>query len=144
MANFRYLIFGLLVLGFFSGAKTEGADWKFLKTSFQGEFFYDTENITRSPENTVGVWLRIVYSKEFKQKEGLDHLSQTVGLWEINCKNKEVCLLSTTHYSGESEILPPQVWLPPEWKSIGPDTIIEVLRKELCKTGSCILEGNKE
>jgi len=144
MHNLRCLIFGLMVLGFFSGARTEGADWKYLKTTTQGEFFYDRERISRSSAHIVGVWLRIVYSKEFKEKERLDDLTQAVGLWEINCRDKRVCLLSTTHYSGEGEISPPQVWLPPEWNSIGPDTIMDALYNELCEKEGCIFEGHKE
>ncbi|MGZ3568177.1 MAG: surface-adhesin E family protein [Thermodesulfobacteriota bacterium] len=144
MANFRCLIVGLMIISFFNSLETEGADWRFLKNNFQGEFFYDTERITRSSEEVVGVWLRIVYSKEFKEKEGLDNLSQTVGLWEINCRNKQICLLSTSHYSVEGEILPPQVWLPPEWKPIGPNTIMGALYKELCKKEGCVFEGQKE
>lgn len=123
----------MIILGFLIGAETEGAEWRFLKTTSEGEFFYDAENLTRSSEHIVGVWLRVVYSKEFNKKEGLNHLSQSIGLWEINCKEKEVCLLSTTHYSEEVEILPPQAWLPPEWKPIRPETIIDALHKELCR-----------
>ena len=134
----------IVALAVFAYSETYGADWKFLKAGLQGEFFYDTERVTRSSENAVGFWLRIVYSKGFKEKEGLDKLKQTVGLWEMNCRDKQVCLLSTTHYYGEGEISPPQVWLPPEWNSIGPDTVMDALYKELCKNEGCILEGNKE
>jgi len=74
----------VVALGVFAYSEIYGADWKFLKASFQGEFFYDTQRITRSSENIGGVCLRIVYSREFKEKEGLDNLNQTVGLWEIN------------------------------------------------------------
>ena len=145
MSRIESAVFGVVVvLGVAGYSEIYGADWKFLKANFQGEFFYDTERITRSSENTVGVWLRIVYSKEFKEKEGLDNLNQTVGLWEINCRNKQVCLLSTLHYSGEGEISAPQVWLPPEWKSIGPDPIMDALYRELCKKEGCIFQGNKE
>lgn len=145
MSRVGSAVFGMVVaLGVFGYSEVYGADWKFLKGNFQGEFFYDTERITRSSENIVGVWLRTVYSKEFKEKEGLDNLDQTVGLWEINCRDKQVCLLSTSHYSREGEISPPQSWLPPEWKSIGPDTIMDALYKELCKKEGCILERNKE
>ncbi len=144
MPYFRCLIFGLTVLGFFCRTGAEGADWKYLKTNIQGELFYDTERITRSSEHIVGVWMKIVYSKEFKEKEGLDDLNQTVGLWEINCRDKKVCLLSTSHYSGEGEISPPQVWLPPEWSSIGPGTVMDALYNELCNKEGCIFEGNKE
>jgi len=76
---------------------------------------------------------KIVYSEKFKKEEGLDHLSETVGLWEINCQEKKMYLLSTSHTSKEGEISPPQVWLPPEWKSISPGTIMDTLYKELCK-----------
>jgi len=145
MSRIEPVVFGIIVaLGAFGYSEIYGAEWKFLKGGSQGEFFYDTERITRSSENVVGFWLKIVYSKEFKEKEGLDKLNQTVGLWEINCRDKQVCLLSTTHYSGEGEISPPQVWLPPEWNSIGPDTILDALYKELCKKEGCVLEGNKE
>jgi len=145
MSRIESAAIGMVVaLGVFGYSELYGADWKFLKESYQGEFFYDTERITRSSENTVGVWLRIVYSKEFKEKEGLDNLNQTVGLWEINCRNKQVCLLSTLHYSGEGEISAPQVWLPPEWKSIGPDPIKDALYRELCKKEGCIFQDNKE
>jgi len=145
MSRIKSPVFGVVVvLGIFGYSEMYGVDWKFLKTSFQGEFFYDTERITRSSQDTVEVWLRIVYSKEFKEKEGLDNLHQTVGLWEINCRDKQVCLLSTSHYTKEGEISPPQIWLPPEWKSIGLDTIMDTLYKQLCKKEGCILEDNKE
>jgi hypothetical protein len=134
MVKIKLLFFLFIItFGIFSYTVIYGAAWKFLQTNSQGEFFYDSENITRSKGNIVGVWLKIVYSKEFKEKEGLDDLNQTVGLWEINCQDKKVCLLSTSHYSKEGEISAPQVWLPPEWKSIAPNTIMDTLYKELCK-----------
>jgi len=86
-----------------------------------------------SSGNIVGVSLKIVYSEKFKKEEGLGHLSEPVGLWEINCQEKKMYLLSTSHTSKEGEIWPPQVWLPPEWKSISPGTIMDTLYKELCK-----------
>ncbi len=135
MLRLKSIVFGFVIigLGIFTYTEVYGADWKFLQTNFQGEFFYDVENITRSAGNNVGVWLKIVYSEKFKEQEGLNHLSQTVGLWEIDCQGKKICLLSTSHYSKEGEISAPQVWLPPEWKSISPNTIMDTLYKELCK-----------
>lgn len=134
MVKIKLLFFVFIItFGIFSYTVIYGAAWMFLQTNSQGEFFYDSENITRSKGNIVGVWLKIVYSKEFKEKEGLDDLNQTVGLWEINCQDKKVSLLSTSHYSEEGEISAPQVWLPPEWKSIAPNTIMDTLYKELCK-----------
>ena len=129
------LLFGpiMITLGILNHTGACGADWKFLRTDLQGEFFYDKGNITRPSKNTVGVWLKIVYSERFKKGEDLDPLSQSVGLWEIDCQDKKICLLSTSHYSEGSEISAPQIWLPPDWKSITPNTVLEALYKELCE-----------
>jgi len=124
------LVIGFLILTY---VEVWGADWKLLQTNFQGEFFYDSENITHSSENIVGVSLKIIYSGKFKEQENLNKLDQTIGLWEINCEEKKICLVSTSHYSREGEISSPQVWLPPEWKSIAPNTIMDALYKALCK-----------
>jgi hypothetical protein len=130
----KSLVFAMVVgLVMFSDTEICGADWRFLQKNFQGEFFYDAEKITRSSGNTVGIWLKIIYSEKFIKEEGFDDLEQTIGLWEINCKDKKACLLSTSHYAKEEEISVPQVWLPPEWKSIAPDTIMDILYQELCK-----------
>jgi hypothetical protein len=135
MLKINLIVFGLLIslFGIFSYRGVYGADWKFLKANVEGEFFYDAENVTRSAANIVGVWLKIVYSEKFKEQEDLTHLSQTIGLWEIDCKDKKMCLLSTSHTSKEMEISVPQVWLPPDWKSISPDTIMDTLHKKVCK-----------
>jgi hypothetical protein len=134
MIKIKSVVFGFIVaLGIFGYTKLYGVDWKFLQTDFQGEFFYDSENVTRTSEHLIGVWLKIVYSEKFKKQEDLKNLSQTAGLWEIDCRDRKVCLLSTTHYSQESEISGPQVWFPPEWKSVRPGTMMETLYKELCK-----------
>ena len=135
MLNINSMVFGLFIslLGIFSDTGVYGADWKFLKANAEGEFFYDAEKVTRSAANIVGVWLKIVYSEKFKEQEDLTQLSQTIGLWEIDCKDKKRCLLSTSHISKGGETSAPQVFLPPEWKSIAPDTIIDSLYKELCE-----------
>jgi hypothetical protein len=114
MLKIKSLVFGfsIIVIWIFNYSGVYGTDWKFLQTNFQGEFFYDAENITHSSGNIVGVSLKIVYSEKFKKEEGLDHLSETVGLWEINCQEKKMYLLSTSHTSKGGEISPPQVWLP--------------------------------
>jgi hypothetical protein len=77
----------IIAFGILNHTGVYGADWKFLRTDVQGEFSYDVENITRPTKNTVGVWLKIIYSEKFKKEEDLDHLNQTVGLWEIDCED---------------------------------------------------------
>ena len=123
----------MIVLGTLNHAGAYGADWKFLWEDFQGEFLFDKEDVTRPSKNTVGIWLKIVYSERFRKEDDLDRLSQSVGLWEIDCQEKMICLLSTSHYSEGGEISAPQIWLPPDWKSITPNTVLEALYKELCE-----------
>jgi len=125
-------LIGHVVLGF---VEVGGADWNLIKTTGEGDFFYDTENVTRLSTNTVGVWLKIVYSDKIKEQEGFDHLAQTVGLWEIDCPDKMVRLLSTSHSSKEEEILhpsSPRVLLTPDWEFISPRTPLEALYIKVC------------
>jgi len=128
-------VLGVIIISFgiFHYAEVDGADWKYLEANDEGEFLYDAENITHSAANTVGFWLKIIYSKEYKEREGLGSLSQTVGLWEIDCHDKKVCLLSMSHFSKGEEMPTPRIFLPPEWKSIVPSTIMDTLYKTLCK-----------
>jgi hypothetical protein len=74
--------------------------------------------------------LKVVYSEKSKKQDGLTDLSQTVCLWEINCPDKKVSLLSTSHYSKEGEMTIHQLWLSLEWKSIAPETLMDHLYKE--------------
>jgi hypothetical protein len=121
---------GLII---FCGTETVGEDWKYLQKNLQGEFFYDADRITRSSENVVGIWLKIIYSEKFLKEEGLNDLTQTIGLWEINCKDKKVCLLSMSHHSKGGEVSPPPVQLPPEWNPITPGSIMDTLYHVFCK-----------
>jgi Surface-adhesin protein E len=133
--SLKPLIFWFIIISFgiLHYAKVDGGDWKFLQATDEGEFLYDAESITHSAADTVGIWLKIIYSKQYKEREGLSSLSQTVGLWEIDCPNKKVCLLSMSHFPQGEEMSTPNIFLPPEWKSIAPGTIMETLYKTLCK-----------
>jgi hypothetical protein len=135
MLRIKSLVLGVIIisLGIFHYTRVDGVNWKFLQANEEGEFLYDTETITRSTANTVEILLKIVYSKEYKEKEGLDPITQTIGLWEIDCHDKKVCLLSMSHYSKDEEISAPRIFLPPEWKSIAPGTMMDTLYKTLCK-----------
>ena len=129
----RFVLIGLAILGY---VEVWGADWIPIKTTDEGNFFYDAENITRPSKNTVGIWLKLIYSEKVKGRGGLDNLSQTVGLWEINCADKMIRLLSMSHYSKEEEMLypsSPRILLTPDWESIGPDTPLQAIYTKVCK-----------
>ncbi len=113
-----------------------GADWKFLQKNDKGEFFYDAENLVPSSEKTIGVWVKVVYSDEFKGQEGLKDLHHTMGFWEMDCKNKKIRLLLSSHFSEErqEEIpLPPRVFTTPDWEPVPSHTVLEELYRLICK-----------
>jgi hypothetical protein len=115
---------------------TLGADWKFLQRNANGDFFYDAENITYSSEQMVGVWLKVVYSERFKEQESLNNFSQTIGFWEISCRDGMIRLLSSSHHSKGEEMLPPshpRVYLTPDWEPIPANTVLDALRMMVCK-----------
>jgi hypothetical protein len=129
----RFVLIGLAILGY---VEAWGADWILIKTTDEGNFLYDAENITRPSKNTVGIWLKLIYSEKVKGRGDLDNLSQTVGLWEINCADKMIRLLSMSHYSKEEEMLypsSPRILLTPDWESIGPDTPLQAIYTKVCK-----------
>jgi hypothetical protein len=87
VSKLNSLALGVIIisLGIFHYKEFDGADWKFLEANEEGEFLYDAESMTHSVANTAAIWSKIVYSKEYKEREGLGSLSQTAGLWDIGC-----------------------------------------------------------
>jgi len=73
MLKLKTLALVVIVFSFgnFHYIKADGADWKFLKANDEGEFSCDAENITRSATNIVGIWLKVVYSEEYKKRKAL-------------------------------------------------------------------------
>jgi len=120
----------------FINPPTFSADWKFLQKNEKGEFFYDAENMIISSEQTIGVWLKVVYSVTFKEQEGLKDLHQTIGFWEIRCKERKIRLLLLSHVSeekGEEVPSPPRVFQIPDWEPIPLNTILNELHETVCK-----------
>ena len=128
-------------LAIFGCAEVWGADWRLISSTDSYKCFYDTENITRSSKNIVGVWARLEYTergvvemvKEFGKH--YENLSYSLELWEINCAEKKHRLLSTTAYSVEGNILYTNQAgsRPPPWKIISRESVEESLYKALCK-----------
>lgn len=130
------VIFPIILWAIFFFGEGWTADWRFFRTTNEGEFLYDADSLTHPSINTVGILMKVVYSEKVKEREGLDNLGQTVGLWEINCNEKMIRLLSTSHYSKEGEMLDPhspRILLTPDWESISPGTVLEALWTQICK-----------
>ena len=52
--------FILVVIGLalFTSAEVWGEDWKLFKKTEDANFYYDKEDITRSPQKIVKVWIK--------------------------------------------------------------------------------------
>ncbi len=133
----RLVIIFLIGQSIFGGySPTLGADWKFLEENDKGKFFYDGESLVTSSEQTIGVWLKVIYSAKFKEQEGLKDLHHTLGFWEIHCRDKMIRLLLSSHFSEErhEEVLStPRVFKTPDWEPIPPDTVLDALQMIICK-----------
>ncbi|MGB9627215.1 MAG: surface-adhesin E family protein [Thermodesulfobacteriota bacterium] len=126
----------VIILFIFTPLPILSADWIFLQENDKGKFFYDAENMVTSSEETMGVWLKVVYSVKFKEKEGLKDLHHTVGFWEIHCRDKKIRLLLSSHFSEERQeetISPPRVFQTPDWEPIPTHSVLDALQRVICK-----------
>jgi hypothetical protein len=137
--------FGVIstVIGFviFSCAEARAEDWRLYAKTDLYECFYDAEDMIRSSQDIVKVWMKSEYTgggvTEMVKKFGkhYENLSYSLELWEINCAGKKHRLLSITAYSVEGNILYTDQAgsrLPP-WEIISRESVGESLYKALCK-----------
>ena len=91
--NMGVILF-IVGLSIFTCAEAWGADWRLISSTDSYKCFYDTENITRSSKNIVGVWARLEYTekgisgivKEFGKY--YKNLGYSLELWEIDYVKK--------------------------------------------------------
>jgi hypothetical protein len=115
------------------------ADWKYLVETQEEVVSYDAESITRPSDNLVRVGVKTVFSKkgihthvkEFGER--FENLSYITDLLEFNCVEKKTRILRTTLYSNDGTILVSDTSSELEWRFILPDSLGEILYKEVCK-----------
>jgi len=121
---------------------TKGVDWKYYNSNEMYLTQYYTKKITHPSKNIVRVWERWnltergVLNWMMKFGKEYENLSYLIILWEINCADKMIRLLSMSHYSKEEEMLyrsSPRILLTPDWESIGPDTPLQAIYTKVCK-----------
>lgn len=107
-------------------------------------FSYSKVNIKRTG-NRVQVWTKVVYSDEGREKEiqplregglpteGWEKLSHTLVFDEIYCKKLKHRISSITYYNTDGKIFFSHSYDKPEWVYIPPKTLIDTLRKKVCK-----------
>lgn len=131
LAVIGFIVFFLCIEGW-------GADWKFYAASEQILYYYDAQNITHPSKNIVRVWERWDYTEKGvldmvgTSGKKYENLSHSIILWEINCSEKKDRGLSLTHYDHKGSVVH-SISSPSDWNFIVPETVGEVIYKEVCK-----------
>lgn len=129
------VVMGLTIFGY---SEVWGEDWKLFKKTVDAKFYYDTKDITHSPQKMVSVWIRQVYTKKGKADminlagPRYEHLSHSINSLEFNCGAKMVRFLSMTYYSKNGDVLDLED-SPDKWESITPNSMFDALHKRVCK-----------
>ena len=85
-----------------------GAEWKYYGQTPSASYFFDMESMVHQG-NLIKVWVKAVYSEEGRSDEQRRlgekyyHLTESLALGEIDCKDKRSRVLALTVYSMEGE-----------------------------------------
>ena len=71
--------------------------------------------------------------KNERWTEDYDKLSHDVTLYGIDCKKQRSQVVSFTYYNTDSIVFKSHSYEKPEWSDIMPDSIMDDLRKMVCK-----------
>jgi hypothetical protein len=142
--NFLMLLPFLITALFVSPAF--GSDWvKYGKTNL-GVHSYNKARMKHRTKDIIQVWNRVVFSsdegrgnyiqiisKQGLSTEGYENLSHYLNLHEIDCKKGMYRLLSMTDYDTDGNVLFSETSDKSTWDYILPASIMDSLRKEVCK-----------
>jgi hypothetical protein len=129
------VVMGLAIFGY---SELWGEGWKLFKKTVDAKFYYDTKDITHSPQTMVSVWIRQVYTKKGKADminlvgSRYEHLSYSINSLEFDCGAKMVRFVSMTYYSKNGDVLDLED-SPDKWESITPNSMFDALHKRVCK-----------
>ena len=129
------ILIGLAIFGY---GEVWGADWKLYFVHEIILNYYDAQSITRPSKNIVRVWTRSNYTEKGvidivgRLGKKYENLSDSTTLWEINCLEKKCRFLSIAYHNNKGEPIS-FFGSPSEWDFIIPETMAEILYKEICK-----------
>ena len=131
---------GVVLIGLviFSYTEVWGADWKLYNSGEECLGYYDAQSITRPSKNIVRFWTKSVWTEKgvlsWVKDSGkkYENLSHTIYLQEINCAEKKIRRLSVTQYGHKGSVID-IIDSPSYWIFINPESMMEILYKEVCK-----------
>lgn len=125
-----------------------GSDWVEYEENNNFITSYNKVTIKHRLNSIVQVWCKRVFSDEGREGENqirrdygvwterYDKLSYTINLYEINCKKGMFRIISGINYDTDGIVLDSYSNEKVKWDYIVPDTMIDSLRKKVCKLGS--------
>ena len=122
----------------FTYGEVWGADWKLYGFNNYSLLYYDAQSITRPSKNIVRVWEKFTYTEKGVMDtvgslgKKYEDLSHSINLDEINCIEKMIHSLSGTYYDNGGGVIY-TFSSRSEWDFIIPESLGELLYKEICK-----------
>ncbi len=132
-----FLMFAVIILIVLNTSEVWAERWKYYGVNENGWYFYDTESLTRPQENIVMVAVQSTYTEKGVSqwvREGgkeFQNLGYSLVWSELNCAERSIRNLQIVFYSKGKEIFYPI--RNNEWQLFVPDSMAEVLWKEVCK-----------
>lgn len=126
--------------------KKEGVTWVLLHSEPEhSEFFYNKAELSRSPEDILTVWTKVVYGKAGKADmlEGVSNakaykdLAYTLYQYGINCTTRQSRLQQIIHFDSKgNRIAQFNLTGKTEWEEITPDSRLDMVAEAECTQGT--------
>ncbi|MHB8138000.1 MAG: surface-adhesin E family protein [Smithellaceae bacterium] len=130
-----------------SVSENSSSDWvEYTRTEDGSILLYNKRNITKiGGKYIIQVWTKWIYSDEDREKtlikvrnsglstEGWSKLSYCLPLYQIDCRNKKLQILSNIQYDNGGMVLHSGSYDKQKWDYIVPDSTGEVLLKKVCR-----------
>jgi hypothetical protein len=140
------ILYGIGLLVFYFNTESKGADWKFLGKTNEFYFYYDVESVTRTSKDIVRVRAKNVSindkgknlvlraaKEDRRPTKGYEQYTHTIMVHEIRCPNNMARIISVADYNNKDKVLASHTFRNPEWDSIDPDGVGDLLYKEVCR-----------
>ena len=134
----RVIVTVCLFIVFFYSFEGWAVDWKLIGTSWETDYFYDPQGVSRLSQEIVQVWMKKIYGekkvKEFIKGIGPEfkELSYDLSLIEVNCSEKKFRLLAFSYYNQDGSLISSITSDSSSWNFIAPDSILEALFDIVC------------
>jgi hypothetical protein len=129
--------------------EVKGADWKFLGKTNEFNYYYDVESVTHPSKDITKVQtknasindkgkdlvLRLLREAKADKRsiKAYENYTHSVVVHEIRCSDKMARIISIADCNNKGTVLASKVFRNPEWNSVDPGGIGDLLYQEVCR-----------